>query len=84
MNNSEPCANLWSGRYFFVCQLEIVSYFSHELKQRSSDITGRHYRLVDSDVTEGSKRLEVMSEIQQGHYKQDQSNETIFEQLSSS
>ena len=55
----------------------------HELKQRSSDITGRHYRLVDSDVTEGSKRLEVMSEIQQGHYKHDRSNETIFEQLSS-
>ena len=84
MNNSEPCAHLWSGRYFFACQLEIVPYFLHELKQRSSDITGRHYRLVDSDVTEESKRLKVMSEIQQGNYKHDQSNETIFEQLSSS
>ena len=31
-----------SGGYFFVCQLEIVSYFLHELKQRSNDITARH------------------------------------------
>ena len=37
-----------SGRYFFVCQL----FFLHELiKQRSSDVTGRHYRLNDSDVS---------------------------------
>ena len=31
-----------SRRYFFVCQLKIVFYFLHELKQRSSDVTGRH------------------------------------------
>ena len=30
-------------RYFFVCQLKIVFYFSHELKQRSSDVTGRRF-----------------------------------------
>ena len=29
-------------RYFSVCHLKIVFYFLHELKQRSSDITGRH------------------------------------------
>ena len=29
------------------------SNFLHELKQRNSDITGRHYWPVDSDVTEG-------------------------------
>ena len=44
-----------SKRYFSVCHLKIVFYFLHELKQRSrsSDVTGRHYRPVDSDVTEG-------------------------------
>ena len=31
-----------SRRYFFVCQLIIVFQFLHELKQRSSDVTGRH------------------------------------------
>ena len=41
-----------SGRYFFVCQLKIVLFFQHELiKQRSSDITGRYYRLNDLDVS---------------------------------
>ena len=45
-----------SKRFFFVCQLKIVFYFLHELKQRSSDVTGRHLRLVDSDITSiGSK-----------------------------
>ena len=29
-------------RYFFVCQLIIVFQFLHELKQRNSDVTGRH------------------------------------------
>ena len=42
-----------SKRYFMVCHLKIVLYFLHELKQRSSDVTGQHYRLVDSDVTKG-------------------------------
>ena len=41
-----------SGRYFFVRQLKIALFFLHELiKQRSSDVTGRHYRLNDSDVS---------------------------------
>ena len=42
-------------RYFSVCHLKIVLYFMHELKQKSSrsDVTGRHKRPVDSDVTEG-------------------------------
>ena len=31
-----------SKRYFLVCHLKIVFYFLHELKQRSSDVTGRH------------------------------------------
>ena len=35
---------------FLVCHLKIVFNFLHELKQRSSDITGRP---VISDVTEG-------------------------------
>ena len=30
-------------------------YFLHGLKQRSSDVTGQHQRLVDVDVTEGVK-----------------------------
>ena len=40
---------------FSVCHLKILFYFLHELRQRSrsSDVTGRHYRPVDSDVTEG-------------------------------
>ena len=42
-----------SKRYFLVCVLKIVFYFLLELKQRSSDVTGRHQRPVDSDVTEG-------------------------------
>ena len=45
------CSDL-SGRHFFVCQLKIALFFLHELiKQRSSDVTGRHYRLNDSDVS---------------------------------
>ena len=41
-----------SGRYFFICQLKMAFFFLHELiKQRSSDVTGRHYRLNDSDVS---------------------------------
>ena len=41
-----------SGRYFFICQLKMAFFFLHELiKQRSSDVTGRHYRHVDSDVS---------------------------------
>ena len=40
-------------RYFLVCQFKIVFYFLHELKQRSTDVTGWHLRPVDSDVTEG-------------------------------
>ena len=40
-----------SRRYFFVCQLKIVFYFLHELKQGFSDFTGRHLRPGDSDVT---------------------------------
>ena len=32
----------FSRRHFFVCQLKIVFYFLHELKQRSIDVTGRH------------------------------------------
>ena len=31
-----------SKRYFLVCHLKIVFYFLHELKQRSSDVTGQH------------------------------------------
>ena len=31
-----------SRRYVFVCQLIIVFQFLHELKQRGSDVTGRH------------------------------------------
>ena len=31
-----------SRRYFFVCQLKIVFYFLHELRQRSSDVTRRY------------------------------------------
>ena len=31
-----------SKRYFLVCHLKIAFYFLHELKQRSSDVTGRH------------------------------------------
>ena len=44
-----------SKRYFSVCHLKTVFYFLHELKQRSrsSDVTRRHQRPVDSDVTEG-------------------------------
>ena len=33
--------------------LPIGFYVLHELKQTSSDITGRHEQLVDSDVIEG-------------------------------
>ena len=44
-----------SKRYFSVYHLKIVLYFLHELKQmsRSGDVTGRHLRPVNSDVTEG-------------------------------
>ena len=42
-----------SKRYSVVCHLKIVFNFLHELKQMSSDVTGRHERLVDSDVIEG-------------------------------
>ena len=31
-----------SKRYFLVCHLKIVFNFLHELKKRSSDVTGRH------------------------------------------
>ena len=40
--------------------------------------------LIRRYLQRGSKQLEVMSEIQPQHYQHDQSNETIFEQLSSS
>ena len=48
-----------SKRYFLIFHLKIVFLnFLHELKQRSSDVTGRHYRRVDSDVyTEESNRM---------------------------
>ena len=42
-----------SKRYFLVCHLKIVFNFLHELKQRNSDVTGRHSRPVDSEVTDG-------------------------------
>ena len=44
-----------SKRYFSVYHLKIVFHFLNELKQRSrsSDVTERHERPVDSDVTEG-------------------------------
>ena len=50
-----------SRRHFFVCHLKIAFHFLHELKQRSSDISGQHYLIA---VTEGEKRLEVVAEIQ--------------------
>ena len=51
-----------SGRYFFVCQIKIVL---HELiKQWSSDVTGRHYRLADAEISLGSLQLEETVEIQ--------------------
>ena len=31
-------------QYFLVCQLNIAFYFLHELKRRSSDMIGRHWR----------------------------------------
>ena len=31
-------------RYFYVCQLKIVFYFLQELRQRSSNVTGQHFR----------------------------------------
>ena len=31
-----------SKQYFLVCHLKIVFNFLHELKQSSSDVTGRH------------------------------------------
>ena len=31
-------------QYFLICQLKIAFYFLHELKRRSSDIIGRHWR----------------------------------------
>ena len=31
-----------SKQYFLVCHLKIVFNFLHKLKQRSSDVTGRH------------------------------------------
>ena len=42
-----------SKRYFLVWHLKIVFNFVHELKQRGSEVTGWHWQLVDSDVTEG-------------------------------
>ena len=42
-----------SKQYFLVCHLKIMFNFLHELKQRSSDITGRNLWPVNSDVTEG-------------------------------
>ena len=36
---------MWTSpdvKYFLVCQLKIVFYFLHELKQRSSDVTFWH------------------------------------------
>ena len=44
-----------SRRYFFVCQLKIVFYFLHELRQRSSDVTGLYKRPVVLKVTEEVK-----------------------------
>ena len=53
-----------SGWYFFVCQMKIVL---HELiKQRSSDVTGRHYRLADAEISLGSLQFEETVEIQAG------------------
>ena len=34
-------------------------YFLHELKQRISDVTGRHQRQVDSDVTDVTEAVET-------------------------
>ena len=45
------------SRHFFVCQLKIRFYFLHESKQRSSDVTGQHWRPIDSDVNEGVKHV---------------------------
>ena len=64
-----------SKRYSSVCHLKIVFYFLHKLKQRSrsSDVTGRHYWPVDSDVTEGvittrSNRLKFrLATVELGH-----------------
>ena len=42
-----------SKRYFLVCHLKVMFNNLHELKQRSSDVTGRQKRPVDSNVTEG-------------------------------
>ena len=51
-----------SGWYFFVCKMKIVL---HELiKQRSSDVTGRHYRPADAEISLGSLQLEETVEIQ--------------------
>ena len=51
-----------SGRYFFVCQMKI---FLHELiKQRSGDVTGRHQRLADAEISLGSLQLEETVELQ--------------------
>ena len=53
-----------------------VFYFLHELKQRSksSDVTGRHQRPVDSDVTEGvittrSNRMKFRLRVQHRYRK---------------
>ena len=35
-------------RYFLVCQLKIVFSFLHELKGRSSDVTGRHSKKLST------------------------------------
>ena len=51
-----------SGRYFFVCQMKI---FLHELiKQRSGDVTERHQRLADAEISLGSLQLEETVELQ--------------------
>ena len=42
-----------SKQYFLVYHLKIVwVYFLHELQPRSSDVTGQHWRPVDSDVND--------------------------------
>ena len=51
-----------SGWYFFVCKMKIV--LQELIKQRSSDVTGRHYRPADAEISLGSLQLEETVEIQ--------------------
>ena len=45
VSNSVSCSvscGQFSKQYFLVCHLKIVFYLLHELKQRSSDVSGWH------------------------------------------